>query len=615
MLPTTALLNLLQLAATAFAIPQRKWNRSVETPYLAPIRVLNDTEHVDLGPQGFAVETINPHNWWSVTEYSKIYPPSTGKGLSDAHPGHKITEAWAAATAPARLTSAVQGGPLYVSCGTAMLVAGNTKVMAEIYSDPDHTVSWPCVGTARDLLLSLLNTCFSTHEACCYQEGSLPTHALDVGSATQDPYLHIPRSGETGRYVTLSYYWGGSSPITTTTATLAAHAERYRRPSTTPAADWEREAPQMGAVYEGGDVMLTAEASVNSYGGCFPRHGAAGAVHKVLVKGPGEQDLFVHARLTNALADDEGEVCHRQNACWRRALRSGATEVGWECAGGRARECQDVPTQTDTAARFRAQLMNVRSPLQQGGQGLSGGEAASSPLQREEEEEQAGANRRWVWSNIVQEFTHRSLTVSSDLLPALSGLAERMSRTAGEGYLCELWRDKLVELLNWKPDYAHINTKKMAQGLGSGDFLRNGSMWMNPYPLNEGEKLWDERNGQSAFKVIDVEVERRTTNPFGPSEKKEFPAQGSAYGGHLMSVRDAAATADFEPEVSHRPPEASLGDKVWLLQLEMTKTSEEGIRKLPNDKLKGLSRIASGRGLLLKLAKLPPQRKSTIPRF
>jgi hypothetical protein len=96
--------------------------------------------------------------------------------------------------------------------------------------------------------------------------------------------------------------------------------------------------------------------------------------------------------------------------------------------------------------------MNVRSPLQQGSQGSSEGEAASSSLQREEEEEQAVANRRWVWSNIVQEFTHRSLTVSSDLLPALSGLAERMSRTAAEDYLCGLWRDKVVVLLDWKPD-------------------------------------------------------------------------------------------------------------------------------------------------------------------
>jgi len=61
------------------------------------------------------------------------------------------------------------------------------------------------------------------------------------------------------------------------------------------AVDWEREAPQVGAVYEGGYVMLAARASVNCYGGCFPRHGAAGAAHKVPVKGLGGAGL-VRAR-------------------------------------------------------------------------------------------------------------------------------------------------------------------------------------------------------------------------------------------------------------------------------------------------------------------------------
>ncbi|KAK0741424.1 hypothetical protein B0T18DRAFT_432533 [Schizothecium vesticola] len=101
---------------------------------------------------------------------------------------------------------------MYVSCGTAMLGAGKTTVMAEItliqvfpprledeifFLRPkqDHPVSWPCVGTARDVpstpwspqrrdLLLSLNTYLSTYEPCRYQEGPLPTRVLDVGSAT-----------------------------------------------------------------------------------------------------------------------------------------------------------------------------------------------------------------------------------------------------------------------------------------------------------------------------------------------------------------------------------------------------------------------------------------------
>jgi hypothetical protein len=32
-----------------------------------------------------------------------------------------------------------------------------------------------------------------------------------------------------------------------------------------------------------------------------------------------------------------------------------------------------------------------------------------------------------------------------------------------------------------------------------------------PVPINKNETLWDEGNGQSAFKLVDVEVEQQTT--------------------------------------------------------------------------------------------------------
>ena len=108
------------------------------------------------------------------------------------------------------------------------------------------------------------------------------------------------------------------------------------------------------------------------------------------------------------------------------------------------------------------------------------------------------------------------------------------------------------------------------QGLSSDDFPRNGSIWMNPCPLNKGETLWDERNDQSAFKVVDAEVERRPTSPFGPidltrlvlkgvwaeavlqSEKKELPKKGSANGGFAgrQSVT-AVGGEDQEVEGGH----------------------------------------------------------------
>ena len=54
-----------------------------------------------------------------------------------------------------------------------------------------------------------------------------------------------------------------------------------------------------------------------------------------------------------------------------------------------------------------------------------------------------------LWKQIVTEYTALDLTFPSDRLPALSGLAEAMSRVKlGDEYLCGLWRKSLpVELL------------------------------------------------------------------------------------------------------------------------------------------------------------------------
>jgi len=64
MKPTTTFVTILQLAVTVFA--QRRCNGGVATRSPASICVLDESEHVDLGSEGFFVETVKPNNWWYV---------------------------------------------------------------------------------------------------------------------------------------------------------------------------------------------------------------------------------------------------------------------------------------------------------------------------------------------------------------------------------------------------------------------------------------------------------------------------------------------------------------------------------------------------------------------
>ncbi|KAL8868357.1 MAG: hypothetical protein Q9198_008207 [Flavoplaca austrocitrina] len=56
----------------------------------------------------------------------------------------------------------------------------------------------------------------------------------------------------------------------------------------------------------------------------------------------------------------------------------------------------------------------------------------------------------WMkWVEVVETYTQRDLTIESDRLPALSGLASRFSNLWGCAYYAGLWEKKLMEGLCW----------------------------------------------------------------------------------------------------------------------------------------------------------------------
>jgi hypothetical protein len=77
---------------------------------------------------------------------------------------------------------------------------------------------WPVVGVARELpmqpwsrerqsrIRELLDDCLKNHTRYTYNTSVLPTRAIDVGSDTEEPYLHIA-DGEEAIYATLSHCW------------------------------------------------------------------------------------------------------------------------------------------------------------------------------------------------------------------------------------------------------------------------------------------------------------------------------------------------------------------------------------------------------------------------
>ena len=67
------------------------------------------------------------------------------------------------------------------------------------------------------------------------------------------------------------------------------------------------------------------------------------------------------------------------------------------------------------------------------------------------------------WSRIVQDYSHRDMSIESDKLPAIAALAQRFSAIFGPHYYAGLWRYGLMMQLCWTP--THPSQKQRAGSL------------------------------------------------------------------------------------------------------------------------------------------------------
>lgn len=159
-----------------------------------------------------------------------------------------------------------------------------------------------CHPSTLDRADRWIDRCGELHEECkrvTSREHPLPTRVLDVGASAQegDGVRLVESSSMNGKYITLSYCWGPSKPLSTTRATLASHlaginfeelSKTYQDAVTLSRRygirylwidalcivqdnrqDWEREAPRMGMYYGNSYLTIAASNAGDSTLGCF----------------------------------------------------------------------------------------------------------------------------------------------------------------------------------------------------------------------------------------------------------------------------------------------------------------------------------------------------------
>ena len=300
-------------------------------------------------------------------------------------------------------------------------------------------------------------------------EKPLPTRVIDVGTHLSSPFLYESEPGEVGIWAALSYCWGKSQAVTTTSASLAKHKCSLALgalPSTCrdailaaramsiryvwidalcivqdSAEDWQSEASRMCFVYENAVITFVAPEAASSDVGLSISNPRRGTVEEtrhgvVYVREAMSSPVFpLHGHRTspspksiiNTRAWTMQELLLSPRILW-----FGSAEIGWSCWSATACECQ--PRLTFEYLHIdelnpQSQLMKISSSRKQIGK----------------------PNTDWgrTWCDLVEQYTSRRLTVATDRLPAMSGLAAAVGNHLPSNYLAGIWRSHLTSQLLW----------------------------------------------------------------------------------------------------------------------------------------------------------------------
>lgn len=309
-------------------------------------------------------------------------------------------------------------------------------------------------------------------------EKPLPTRVIDVGTQFLRPFLYESKPGEVGVWVALSYCWGKSQAVTTTLTSLARHKSSLALdalPSTCRDAilaarvmsiryvwidalcivqdsveDWQSEASRMCFVYENAIITFVApEASSSDVGLSIsnPRRGTV-AVDFEMSHSSERRHGVIYVREAMSLPVFPLHVYRTHPSphsiintrAWTmqelllspRILWFGSAEIGWSCWSATACECQ--PRLTFEYLHIdelnpQSKLLKISSSWKQIGKPYTD----------------------WgkTWCDLVEQYTSRRLTVATDRLPAMSGLAAAVGNHLPSGYLAGIWQSRLSSQMLW----------------------------------------------------------------------------------------------------------------------------------------------------------------------
>lgn len=327
-----------------------------------------------------------------------------------------------------------------------------------------------------DFARSCIQDCLTnaSHGACSLPQRSstsTPKRLIDVGRVNA-PIRLIDTHGKALEYVALSHCWGSGSPLKTTKKNWRQLSYDIPFDSLPPlfqdaivitrqlglryiwidslcivqdsARDWETESFKMGKIYENSYVTISATSSSDGGVRCLrdrekpvrlPWPSATGGdgdirVRRIEDHHPSIQD--------NKPAELIGPLTTRawalqEHVLSTRVLHYTRTELLFECRTAFRCECSP------------SRRLKVTTPalIPKAIEWINKHPESVEWINKQPES-------IWdAWYRVVEQYTRRNLTVSNDKLPAISGIAEKIQKSASFTYIAGLWKENFAFDLLW----------------------------------------------------------------------------------------------------------------------------------------------------------------------
>ncbi|KAG0647657.1 hypothetical protein D0Z07_6776 [Hyphodiscus hymeniophilus] len=368
----------------------------------------------------------------------------------------------------------------------------------------------------------MLDRCEKEHDRCIDNEAVMPTRLLFIGEG-QEAMRIVDRSemARTGHYAALSHCWGQSRTLKLqrdnevfmkTAVAWNSLPTTYKDAVTVcqslkidylwidsicilqdDVEDWEREASKMADVYEKAFLTIAANSCADTNDSfltpsrrCLHVIAWTGGerAEPLLVAGPPlsrghhrtKPSLWASARSFSIDPLETRAWAFQESVLPRRLLRFTSEEIQWSCAEAHGCECGS------RAQSLTAQKDNTYTTKD--------------------------------WLSLVETYSERQLTYSSDRLPAMSGLATRYYKRHGDNYVAGLWmNDDMASQLAWCMGTEHKSERSQREDISLIPTFSwaavDGGVF---FPM----KLWSMKDFCVNFvSILDAQSTLRGQNRFG----------------------------------------------------------------------------------------------------